>query len=322
MSRLSQVQDAVRPAMKARLMLAGPAGSGKTHTALTVAEALTPNEKWLLIDTEEESALTYADRFSFRHLAWAPPFNPQELAQTVAEAASQYPGIIIDSASHFWNDDGGTLDVAGGKFTGWKAARPMQRDLIVAVLRAPTHMIVCVRSKMEHSQELDSKTGKQVVTKLGMAPIQDSTFEYEMNVSAELDMTHKLSISKTRCEALDNRQYPAGHAADMGTTYREWLESGATLTADEVEELRTHLNALSGEARGKFKMAFGGNLAGIPASRLDDARSFVAGYGMSADDGPDERGTATPVGMDMTSGSTPGGSNEPAGRPKKEGEIA
>jgi hypothetical protein len=34
-----------------------------------------------MIDTEKESALTYADDFTFDHLPWDPPFEPRELAQ-------------------------------------------------------------------------------------------------------------------------------------------------------------------------------------------------------------------------------------------------
>lgn len=278
--RIERVQPAVRRSMKARLMIAGPAGAGKTHTALTIARALCPDEMPLVIDTEEESALTYADKFAFHHLPWDPPFNPQELAQVVTEVAPNYPCVIIDSASHFWSDDGGTLDVAGGKFTGWKTARPMQRDLIVSVLRAPTNMIVCVRSKMEHAQETDAKTGKHVVTKLGMAPVQDSTFEYEVNVSAELDMTHTLSISKTRCDLLDGREFPAGHSTDMALIYSKWLEGGEPVAAPEdVTGLVTRMNDVIDEALRKsvkqeFVQRFG-RPEHLLASKVAEADLFL-----------------------------------------------
>ncbi len=289
-SRISRVADAVRPAMKARLMLAGPAGAGKTHTALTIATVLADGGKPLVIDTEEESALTYADRFDFVHLPWDPPFDPQELANVVADVARDYPVVIIDSASHFWMDEGGTLDIAGGKFTGWKAARPKQRDMIVSVLRAQTHMIVCVRSKMEYTQE--EKNGKQVVSKLGMAPIQDSTFEFEMNVSCEIDMQHKVSIGKTRCDLLDGREYPAGHAADLAKVYGEWLQGGApTITADEADELKHRLNGLDGKARAAFKAEFG-HPAHLLADKVVAAREFVAAREGGTGDSPDMEGGA------------------------------
>lgn len=256
-NRLQRVADAVRPEMKARLLLAGPAGSGKTWTALTIAAELAEGELPLVVDTEEESALTYADDFKFKHLPWDPPYHPQELSEAIEEAAKLYPVVVIDSASHFWMEEGGTLDIAGGKFTGWKAARPAQRDLIHSILRARAHMIVCVRSKMDYAQQ-EGKNGKQEVVKLGMAPIQDATVEYEVNVAAELDIAHTLHISKTRCAVLADRTFPAQHAIDMARIYRDWLRGGDPLApVQDVEALKRRLNGMSGEDRRRFKENFG-----------------------------------------------------------------
>lgn len=289
MSRLTGVKDAIRPEMKARLLLAGPAGAGKTWSALTIARALTDGEPPLLIDTEEESALTYADDFHFKHLAWDPPYNPQELAEVVLEAASEYPAIIIDSATHFWNDEGGTLETADSKFTGWKKARPIQRDFVKAVLRARTHMLVCTRSKMEHAQVV--KDGRQVVEKLGMAPIQDSTLEYEVNVSLDLSMAHTLSVSKTRCHVLADREFPAGHAADLAQLYRDWLRGGEPVAdTEQVAGLVEAMSAIADEdTRKKVKREFVARF-GKPdfllAAKVDEALSWVAAQ-CGPGEGPD-----------------------------------
>ena len=85
-NRLSLAREAVRPSLKARLMLSGPAGAGKTFSALEIASVL--GERILLIDTEKESALTYASEFAFTHLPWAPPFDPRELGATLVQAQS------------------------------------------------------------------------------------------------------------------------------------------------------------------------------------------------------------------------------------------
>ena len=124
MSRLANAKPAVRPSLKARLMLSGPAGAGKTYAALEIAATL--GERVLVIDTEKESALTYADQFRFDHLPWRPPFDPRELAHELVAAGETYDAIIVDSFSHFWTGSGGTLDIADGKFGGWKTARPGQ----------------------------------------------------------------------------------------------------------------------------------------------------------------------------------------------------
>lgn len=224
-SRLTLAKPAVRPSLKARLMLSGPAGAGKTYTALDIAAVL--GTTTLVIDTEKESALTYADEFEFTHLPWQEPYDPRELAAVLTEADAAHDVIIVDSLSHFWGGAGGTLDIADGKFGGWKTARPAQQDAVAALLGCRAHVIVCVRSKMEHVQELDPKSGKQVVRKLGMAPQQDSTLEYELNLACEIDIDHRIAVSKSRSTAVPvGRTFAPGHARDMAKDYAAWLASG------------------------------------------------------------------------------------------------
>lgn len=225
MSRLGLARQALRPSLKARLMIAGPAGAGKTYSGLEIASVL--GQRILLIDTEKESALTYADEFSFTHLPWSEPFDPRELGQTLIEAAADYDVIMVDSLSHFWGGSGGTLDIADGKFGGWKVARPAQNDIVSGILSASAHIIVCVRSKIEHVQEKDERTGKQVVRKLGMAPQQDGTLEYELNLAVEMDIEHRIAVSKSRTTAVPvGRMFAPGHARDLAQAYAEWLGSG------------------------------------------------------------------------------------------------
>jgi hypothetical protein len=229
MSRLQNAKPAIRPSLKARLMLSGPAGAGKTKSALEIGGVL--GEKILVIDTERESALTYADEHAFTHLPWHAPFDPRELGATLTEAADDYDVIIVDSFSHFWNGDGGTLEIAGGRFSGWQTARPAQADAVAA------HVIICVRSKMEYAQEEVMEQGrkKQTVKKLGMSPQQDGTLEYELNLAGEIDIDHRISISKSRTTAVPvGRSYTAGHAADLAKDYAAWLESGEPFADLEV----------------------------------------------------------------------------------------
>jgi hypothetical protein len=249
MSRLADVRKAVRPSLKARLMLSGPAGAGKTYSALEIASVLGDNI--LVVDTEKESALTYADEFTFTHLAWREPFDPRELGLVLAEASTDYDVIVVDSLSHFWGGQGGTLDIADGKFGGWKTARPAQNDVVQAILSSGAHIIVCVRSAIEHVQELDSRTGKQVVKKLGMAPKQDKDLEYELNLAAEISIEHKISVSKSRTTAVPvGREFAPGHARDLAKEYAEWLGSGEPFADLEMRaQIDAARRALSAEQK-------------------------------------------------------------------------
>ena len=310
MSRLTLVADAVRPSLKARLMLAGPSGAGKTWTALTIATELSEGGPILGIDTEKESMLTYADDFSFKHLPWEAPYDPRELTDTLNEAGKSYAVIICDSASHFWRKQGGTLDIASGKFTGWKEARPVQERFMEAVLGCQAHVILCVRSKMEHTQEVEN--GKQVVKKLGMAAQQDDDLEYELNVAIELTMDHTATISKSRTTALPvGRAFPPGRAQEMARIYKEWLAGGVELAPGAaVAALKAELNSLPDFRRVKteFLGTFGRPEA-LAASRLTEAQRWVSERKEEAAK-KQERGTSStdhdgPGGV----GNTPGASS-------------
>lgn len=286
-SRLHGVKDAVRPALKARVMLAGPAGAGKTLSSLELAAELAEGGPVLVIDTEKESALTYADWFEqqygyrFKHLAWAPPYDPRELGALIMEAGETYAAINVDSLSHFWRKSGGTLDIAEGKFSGWKVARPAQEDLLDAILSTQAHLIVCVRSKMEFAQETGDN-GKQKVTKLGMAAQQDDTLEYEVNVCGQLDIEHRLTITKSRCIELPVGHYfHPGHVGDMAKVYSAWLKGGEPLARPaDIEAIVARFGEITDEearkaAKVEFVQRFG-KPDQIRESRLEEARTWVA----------------------------------------------
>lgn len=294
-SRLTLARAAIRPNMWGRVMLAGPSGAGKTFSALVIAETLlTPGtgKGTLLIDTEKESALTYADKFAFTHLPWKAPFDPRDLTMTLLDPnlEDSYEVVIVDSFTHFWTGQGGTLDTADGRYTGWKDARPMQADVVDAILECPAHVIVCVREKMDHEQTQDNN-GKWEVKKLGLAPVQDPTFEYEVNVSLSIDMTHTLHVSKSRTNDVPvGSQIKPGHAADFAVTYRNWLRAGEpVVSSDDVERLIATMNtiddkALRTKAKGDFVSVFG-RPEFILQSRYPDACTWVADVVMAAQGG-------------------------------------
>jgi hypothetical protein len=230
MSRFT-IEKAVRRGNKARVALAAPAGGGKTFTALTLAKELAESSDVLVIDTERGSASLYADQFEFQTMKWEPPYNPTELGQVIGEVGSAFSVVVVDSLSHFWMGEGGTLDMVdaaserakGNKFAGWKTGTPAQNDMVDAMLRAPAHVIVTMRSKMEYVQEKDER-GRVTIRRVGMAPVQRDGIEYEFTVTCDLDIEHKLMVAKTRCSLLADKVYRPGHAQEMGKVLHEWLD--------------------------------------------------------------------------------------------------
>jgi hypothetical protein len=230
---------AVRRGRKARIAVDGPAGSGKTWSALmTARELVGPDGKIGLIDTERNSASLYAEEFGpFESLAWEPPYDPRELAETITAEGGKYDVLIVDSLSHFWRGEGGTLDIVemnatrnsgGNRFAGWKSGTPAQNAMIDALLLSKCHVIVTMRSATEWTLEKDEKTGKTSPRRHGLAPVQRNDLEFEFDVVADLDLAHTITVSKSRAHPLADRMFPAGHGHKLGQILRGWLESASS----------------------------------------------------------------------------------------------
>lgn len=280
-SRLTHARAAIRPEMKGRVMLSGPAGAGKTYTALVIATTLVgPDGRILVIDSEKESSLTYADVFEFDHLRWNPPFDPTALSLTLKEAQAEYDAVIVDSFSHYWRKQGGVLDIAGDNVRGWKSARPIQENLIETILDVDMHVIVCCRSKMDHLLE-DKGGGRIAVTKVGMKAQQDDDLEYEVNVALEIDMPHVLHVVKSRTNAVPvGAQFLAGLAGDFAQQYREWLAGGEPVAAKaDTDALAAQFDAIEDVGRRsaakKAFLAWFGRPEFLLVSRLGEAQDWV-----------------------------------------------
>lgn len=327
-SRLGLATPAIRPGMKGRLLLAGPSGSGKTYTALLIAMTLREHvdaQSVVMIDTEKDSGRTYADEFfledgrpAYKHLSWAAPYNAVDLAMTLRDASGKYDVVIVDSHSHFWRGQGGVLDVAGGRWTGWGEARPMHADMIDAILSCDCHVILCARMTQEHEQVRNATTGKIEVVKLGMKVQQDADLEYEVNVALEMDMSHTLRVTKSRTRAVPvGKEFIAGHAEEFGGQYREWLKGGEPAASKEqIDNLAAALNRIADPAnrmlaKQRFVETFG-RPEMLLLSRLSEAAEWVANAVLGNDPPPDRAPDAVPP---ETEPSTAAGAPETAPGP-------
>jgi hypothetical protein len=250
--------------------------------ASVLVEPVVDGERTILvIDTEKESALTYADNFTFKHLPWRPPFDPGELAETLDAIPFDFPKIelvIIDSLTHFWRGTGGTLEIADGKFGGWKEARPVQDRLVEAMLSIPLHLLIGVRSKMEY---LVGANGREV-SKVGLAPVQSEDLVYEMNVALDIDMNHRIEVVKSRTPAVPvGRMYPAGTERKAAEDYADWLSGGVPpAPMSEVESLKARLgDVVDKEARIAIKAEFVttfGMPDSLTADQVDPANAWIS----------------------------------------------
>lgn len=229
----TRFKRAIKYEQKLRLALCGPTGSGKTFTALVIAQELTgPEGRVGVIDTEHGSASLYSDEFSFDTLELT-SFAPKKYIDAIREAATAgIKVLIIDSLSHAWMGVDGALDqvdkagarMGGNKFAAWRDVTPQHNALVDAILSAPMHIICTMRSKMEYILEEKVKDGRTTVVprKVGMAPIQRDGMEYEFTLVGEMDINHSLVVTKTRINALDGLVVSKPDK-DIAVTILGWL---------------------------------------------------------------------------------------------------
>lgn len=220
-------KKAVKTSAKLRMALAGPAGSGKTYTALALATALAGGQPVAVIDTEHGSASKYADLFAFDVLE-LDDFHPHKYVEAINEAAAAgYAVVVIDSLSHAWNGKGGVLEIVqryGKTFDAWAKVKPIEQELTETIIGARIHVIATMRTKTEYVVEKDER-GKNTPRKVGMAPQQREGMEYEFDVFGELDQENTLTIQKTRCPAITGAVITKPGKA-LAETLAGWL-SGA-----------------------------------------------------------------------------------------------
>lgn len=223
--------DEVDP--KLRLALSGPAGSGKSYTALKIATSLIPGGKIAVLDSERGSAAKYRKNFNFKVLTLESYDPAYYIAAIHAAERNGYDVLIIDSLSHAWEGKGGILEqhedairrakdkgYKENSYTAWREVTPLHNELVDAMLNAKLHIIVTLRAKTEYVQN----NGK--VEKVGMAPIQRPGLEYEFDIVGDLDQANNLMISKTRCSAL-NRGVFNQAGKEVADKIRDWLDIAA-----------------------------------------------------------------------------------------------
>jgi hypothetical protein len=118
-----QLRTAERKKARIKMALQGSAGSGKTYSALLLAQGLSGNDftKVAIIDTENGSADLYAHLGKYNVLTLNNPFTPEQYIEaiTTCEKAGMEV-IIIDSISHCWDE---LLEyhskLPGNSFTNW-----------------------------------------------------------------------------------------------------------------------------------------------------------------------------------------------------------
>lgn len=193
-----EIKPAVRIFQPVLIGMWGGSSSGKTYSALRLARGLVgPHGKIGVIDTENRRALFYAGKVGgqWDHIDFQPPFTPERYTEAFRafEHVGGYNCVIIDSASHVWEGEGGVLDQADNNTSAglakWAKPKMALKRMINTLLRSGCHVIFCLRAKMGVAQEGRGPQAK--IYSSGLEPIMEKNLIFEMTVSILFGPDHK-----------------------------------------------------------------------------------------------------------------------------------
>lgn len=307
------IREAVREGARVVIGLSGVSGSGKTYTALQLAWGLAKgnSRKVGLLDTENKRGSLYSDILIGRDKAINPfmigdlyaPFSPARYSAAIKEF--QEAGVevlVIDSASHEWEGEGGCEDIAddGGKVANWKKAKREHKKFMNTLLTCDMHIIVCLRAR-----EKTSFRDPRAPQSLGIQPICEKNFMFEMTASL---MVHDQGARREILKCPDALQAildkPDGYlGAKEGLDLRKWIDGAKQLDPD-IERARNTILSITGEGLtavneswdalpAKIKKALGDQFIGMARSSAEEFDKQAAERLRGDEEGDD---------LDMSSG--------------------
>lgn len=251
------IRKAQREGARLVIGLAGVSGSGKTYTALQLAHGMTNGkpEKIGFIDTENRRGSLYADSLPSPFMIGdlMAPFSPRRYIDAINEFSSAgVEVLIIDSVTHEWEGIGGCIEIAEnnrlGNMPNWAKAKQEHKRFIDTMLQSPMHIIACIRAR-EKDVPPNKAIGEKEFKSLGLQPIQEKNFMFELTASAMLhDMGKSQDILKCPSQ-LAHLFTGSGYISyDHGKALREWVD-GAKQLDPKVEQFRGRLQAITEQGR-------------------------------------------------------------------------
>lgn len=264
-----EIRKAVRHRVNLIMSISGPSGSGKTYSALLLAAGLvSPGGKVGFVDTENGRGVMYADSpgitaalpQGYDILELAAPFTPARYKEALdAFERKGYEVVIIDSGSHEWEGEGGCSDMAEADRGRWNRAKKEHKRFVMRLLNSNMHVIVCLRAR-EKSKIIDKKDspdGKEHVIPMGMQPVAEKNFVFEMMCSWMVEEKTHLAIPMKLPEQFQRMfATPKLLTKDDGERIRKWNEGAADI--DPLEKLQRQARAAAEEGVEAYKSFFSG----------------------------------------------------------------
>jgi hypothetical protein len=253
---------AQRRAVRLLISLSSVSGGGKTYSALLLAAGLAgPGGKVGMIDTESERGTMYADSPGIMKALpggylisqMNPPFAPQRYVAAITAAENAGVDVlVIDSTSHEWEGVGGCCDIAEatklGGMDNWAKAKTEHKKFLYRCLLSSMHIVFCLRAR-DKVKILKGVPAKDMVVPLGIQPIAEKGFVFEMTLAFNLDEITHFAVPAKVPEPLVPL-FPKEHLLTVadGERIREWNETAPPPVAAEQILKRARLAAEQGMA--------------------------------------------------------------------------
>lgn len=196
----------VRPAARqsARLLIGlfGESGSGKTKSALLLARGIAgPNGKIIMGDTESGRGEFFADEIpgGYDVIPMDAPFSPARGVEMLGtmERTGAVVGIV-DSVSHFWEGQGGVLDLASdnedaGKkgLAVWRKPKLEHAKFVLKLMQSKMTLIVCMRAKFKSRQVKGA-----IIKDDHLSALQADDFLFELTLHMQVNPDHSIIVTK------------------------------------------------------------------------------------------------------------------------------
>lgn len=163
-----------------KIAMYGPAGSGKTFTALLCAEGIANqiHKRIAFVDTERGTDFYCKDVPERKIHPKAFDFDAlysksiMDVLQSVKGLnTAEYGIVVIDSITHLWEAarlayNGKETSAGTIPFHAWAKIKKPYKELINALLSSPLHVFICGRQGNEFSEDEETGELKRVGTKM------------------------------------------------------------------------------------------------------------------------------------------------------------
>lgn len=264
-----EIRKAQRFAVPQIISISGPSGSGKTYSALLLAAGLAPDGgKVGFLDTENGRGCMYADSpgivnalpQGYQYGELSAPFSPDRYIEAIdAFEKDGCSVLVIDSGSHEWEGQGSVSEIAEQDKNKWNRAKRLHKRFVNRLLFSRMSIIVCLRAREKEKiiAPKDSPDGKEHHIPLGMQPVAEKNFVFEMVLSfmCEAD-THFARPVKVPEQFAAMFSAPRLLTKADGEAIRRWNEGAKSV--DEIERLKRMARAAASDGVEEYKKFWAG----------------------------------------------------------------